>query len=313
MVSLIYPVYPISHIYLIYPIFPIYLISPPMFTNKKIAFIGPGAMAGAMIAGLIRENVASAESIIASGPNQDRMEHLTQRYGIDCTTHNAEAAAQADVIVFSIKPQTLEKVMAELKGHVKPDALVLSIIAGAPIKKISKGLHHDHIVRSMPNTPARIGMGITVWTASETVNDEQKEMARLILSALGSEVFMEEEKYLDMATALSGTGPAYVFMFMEAMMDAGVHLGFPRRVAEQLVIETIQGSVEYYLERQKDRPLHVAGMRNEVTSPGGTTAAAVYFLEKAGFRTAISRAVWAAYERSLELGKDPRAHAPESG
>jgi pyrroline-5-carboxylate reductase len=284
-----------------------------MFTNKKIAFIGPGAMAGAMIAGLIRENVAPADSIIASGPNRDRGDEIHQRYGIHHTTSNVEAASQADVVVFSIKPQTLEKVLAELKGQLRPDALVLSIIAGAPIKKISKGLHHDHVVRSMPNTPARIGQGITVWTASPSVNDMQKEMARLILSALGSEVFMEEEKYLDMATALSGTGPAYVFMFMEAMMDAGVHLGFPRRVAEQLVVETIQGSVEYFLERQKDRPLHVAGMRNEVTSPGGTTAAAIYFLEKAGFRTALSRAIWAAYERSLELGKDPRAHAPESG
>lgn len=284
-----------------------------MFDDKKIAFIGPGAMAGAMIAGLIREKVAPAASIFASGPNLDRITDLHKRYGIHGTTHNAEAVSQADVVVFSIKPQTLDKVLAELKEQIKPDALVLSIIAGAPIKKISKGLKHDHIVRSMPNTPARIGKGITVWTASPTVSEEQKEMARLILSALGSEVFMEEEKYLDMATALSGTGPAYVFMFMEAMMDAGVHLGFPRRVAEQLVLETIQGSVEYYLERQKDRPLHVAGMRNEVTSPGGTTAAAIYFLEKAGFRTALSRAIWAAYERSLELGKDPRAHAPESG
>ncbi|GAB4579173.1 MAG: pyrroline-5-carboxylate reductase [Anaerolineales bacterium] len=284
-----------------------------MFTQKTIAFIGPGAMAGAMIAGLIREKVAPAASIIAAGPNRDRVESLHQRYGIHATTNNIEAASQADVIVFSIKPQTLEKLLTELKGYVKPEALVLSIIAGAPIKKISKGLHHEHIVRSMPNTPARIGKGITVWTASATVSNEQKEMARLILSALGSEVFMEEEKYLDMATALSGTGPAYVFMFMEAMMDAGVHLGFPRRVAEQLVVETLQGSVEYYLERQKDRPLHVAGMRNEVTSPGGTTAAAIYFLEKAGFRTALSRAIWAAYERSLELGKDPRAHAPEAG
>ncbi|HLF88776.1 MAG TPA: pyrroline-5-carboxylate reductase, partial [Anaerolineales bacterium] len=274
---------------------------------------GPGAMAGAMISGLIRENVAPADSILASGPNVERVEELQQRYGIHPYKDNVQAVAQADVVVFSIKPQTLEKVLAELKGKIRPDALVLSIIAGAPIRKISKGLHHDHIVRSMPNTPARIGMGITVWTASASVSEEQKEMARLILGALGSEVFMEEEKYLDMATALSGTGPAYVFLFMEAMVDAGVHLGFPRRVAEQLVIETLRGSVEYFTERQKDRPLHVAGMRNEVTSPGGTTAAAMYFLEKAGFRTAISRAIWAAYERSLELGKDPRAHAPESG
>jgi len=282
-----------------------------MFTNKTITFIGPGAMAGAMIAGLIREKVALAEALIASGPNRERMEQLHQRYGIRSTTHNAEAVSEADVVVFSIKPQTLEKVLAELKGHIRPDALVLSIIAGAPIKKIAKGLHHEHIVRSMPNTPARIGMGITVWTASETVSDEQKEMARLILGALGSEVFMEEEKYLDMATALSGTGPAYVFLFMEAMVDGGVHMGFPRRVAEQLVVETLRGSVEYYLQSLEARPQHLAGMRNEVTSPGGTTAAAMYFLEKAGFRTAISRAIWAAYERSLELGKDPRAHAPE--
>jgi pyrroline-5-carboxylate reductase len=266
-----------------------------------------------MIAGLIREKVAPAESILASGPNPERGRALQARYNIHPFTNNAEAGARADVIVFSIKPQSLDRVLAELKGKIKPDALVLSIIAGVPIKKISRGLHHEHIVRSMPNTPARIGMGITVWTASPSVSDEQKEMARLILAALGSEVFMEEEKYLDMATALSGTGPAYAFLFMEAMIDAGVHLGFPRRVAEQLVVETLRGSVEYFLERQKDRPLHVTGMRNEVTSPGGTTAAAMYFLEKAGFRTAISRAVWAAYERSLELGKDPRAHAPESG
>lgn len=284
-----------------------------MFTNKTITFIGPGVMAGAMIAGLVREKVAPAASLVASGPNWERIEQLRQRYGIHGTVHNVEAVSHADVVVLSIKPQSLDKVLAELKGKIPADALVLSIIAGAPIKKLSKGLHHDHIVRSMPNTPARIGMGVTVWTASSSVTDEQKEMAGLILGALGDEVFMEEEKYLDMATALSGTGPAYVFLFMEAMIDAGVHLGFPRRVAEQLVIETLRGSVEYYLERQKDRPLHVAGMRNEVTSPGGTTAAAMYFLEKAGFRTAISRAIWAAYERSLELGKDPRAHAPESG
>ncbi|MFQ5615734.1 MAG: pyrroline-5-carboxylate reductase family protein, partial [Anaerolineales bacterium] len=206
----------------------------------------------------------------------------------------------------------LDRVLDDLKGAIQPHALVLSIIAGAPIKKIAKGLKHDSIVRSMPNTPARIGRGITVWTASPAVSEMQQEMARQILSALGDEIFMEEEKYLDMATALSGTGPAYVFLFMEAMVDAGVHLGFPRRVAEQLVTETLRGSVEYYLDSSESRPLHLTRMRNQVTSPGGTTAAALYFLEKAGFRTAISRAIWAAYERSRELGKDARTHSPES-
>ena len=134
-------------------------------------------------------------------------------------------------------------------------------------------------------------------------------MTRKILGALGKEVFVEEENYLDMATALSGTGPAYVFLFMEALVDAGVHLGFPRRIAEELVIQTVRGSVDYYQKR--DDPKHLARLRNEVTSPGGTSAAALYYLEKAGFRTAISRAIWAAYERSQELGRGGRSHVPE--
>jgi pyrroline-5-carboxylate reductase len=163
----------------------------------------------------------------------------------------------------------------------------------------------------MPNTPAQIGQGITVWTAAPEVSAEQREMARQILTALGEEVFVEEESYLDMATALSGTGPAYVFLFMEAMVDAGVHLGFPRRLAEQLVAQTLRGSVEFYTTRTD--PLHLAYLRNQVTSPGGTSAAALYYLEKAGFRTAISRAIWAAYERSQELGRDARNKPPDQG
>jgi pyrroline-5-carboxylate reductase len=168
-------------------------------------------------------------------------------------------------------------------------------------------LNHDSIVRAMPNTPAQIGQGITVWTASAAVNDDQLEMARLVLSALGQEVHVEEEYYLDMATALSGSGPAYVFLFMEALIDAGVHMGFPRRIAEQLVTQTILGSVSYY---QKNA-VHPAQLRNQVTSPGGTSAEALYYLEKAGLRTAISRAVWAAFERSQELGKGLNSKPPE--
>ena len=186
---------------------------------------------------------------------------------------------------------------------------MLSIVAGASIEKISRGLDHRMVVRSMPNTPAQIGEGITVWTAASEVSDEQMEMARQILGALGEEVFVEEENYLDMATALSGTGPAYVFLFMEAMVDAGVHLGFPRRIAEQLVAQTVRGSVDFY--QRNEEPVHLARLRNEVTSPGGTSAEALYYLEKAGFRTAISRAIWAAYERSLELGQGGKSHPPE--
>lgn len=276
--------------------------------NKIITFIGPGAMAEAMLSGLIRQNLASPEHLLVSGPRAERGLQLQTRYGVQPFTDNAAAAGQADVVVLSVKPQRLSGVMENLKNSIRPDALVLSIIAGATLRKISRGLGHDLVVRSMPNTPAQIGEGITVWTASSAVTDDQKAVARSILGALGQEVFVEDEHYLDMATALSGTGPAYVFMFMEAMIDAGVHMGFPRRIAEQLVVQTIRGSVDFY----QTNDVHVAALRNQVTSPGGTSAEALYYLEKAGFRTAISRAIWAAYQRSLELGKEQPVHIPET-
>jgi pyrroline-5-carboxylate reductase len=281
-----------------------------LFQNRKIAFIGPGVMAEAMIAGLIRQSVASPDSLLASGPRLERGEELQEMYGIEPYTDNAAAARQADVVVLSVKPQRLERVLIGLRGAIKPSALVLSIVAGASIEKIGDGLGHKRIVRSMPNTPAQIGEGITVWTAAPEVSEDQHEMARQILGALGDEIFVEEEYYLDMATALSGTGPAYVFLFMEAMVDAGVHLGFPRRIAEMLVAQTVRGSVDYYQKRSD--PVHLARLRNQVTSPGGTSAAALYYLEKAGFRTAISRAIWAAFERSQELGRGGKSRSPET-
>ncbi len=271
--------------------------------NKKIAFIGPGAMAEAIIAGLLRKRLAKPENIIASGPREERGAELQKKYGIKTTTDNASAAAHADIVVLSIKPQRLSDVMKGLKS-IQSDALVLSVIAGANIKKLGTGLKHKAIVRSMPNTPGQIGEGITVWTASKEVTEEQQEMARKILGALGQEVFVDDENYLDMATALSGNGPAYVFLFTEALIDAGVHMGFPRRIAEQLVLQTIKGSASYYEQAGR----HPATLRNQVTSPGGTSAEALYYLEKAGFRTAISRAIWAAYQRSVELGKEKPAH-----
>lgn len=271
--------------------------------KKKITFIGPGVMAEAMIAGLLRNKLADAKNIIVSGPHEARGEELHKKYGIKHTTDNSAAIHEADVVVLSVKPQRLTEVMKGLKG-IRPEALVLSIIAGATLKKLGSGLKHKAIVRSMPNTPGQIGEGITVWTASKEVTEEQKEMTRKLLGALGEEVFVEDESYLDMATALSGSGPAYVFLFTEALIDAGVHMGFPRRIAEQLVLQTIKGSASYYQGAAR----HPATLRNQVTSPGGTSAEALYYLEKAGFRTAISRAVWAAYQRSLELGKEKPGH-----
>jgi pyrroline-5-carboxylate reductase len=280
-----------------------------MLSNCTIAFIGPGAMAEGMVAGLIRNNLASPDSLIVAGPRPERGQEFANLYGVRYFSDNAEAAKLAGLLVLSVKPQRLERVLKGLRGSISSEALVLSIVAGAPISKIIAGLAHTRVVRCMPNTPAMIGEGITVWTASPDVSKDQLNLAHIFLTALGEQVFVEEENYLDMATALSGTGPAYVFMFMEAMVDAGVHLGFPRRIAEQLVSQTVRGSVDYY--RKRPDPVHLARLRNEVTSPGGTTAAALYFLEKAGFRTAISRAIWAAYERSQELGRDAKSHPPE--
>jgi pyrroline-5-carboxylate reductase len=275
--------------------------------NKKIAFIGPGVMAEAMIAGLLRKKLAKPENILAAGPRQERVADLSTRYKIETTVDNASAAAQADVVVLSVKPQRLSEVMKGMH-KVQPEALVLSIVAGASIQKISRTLKHQAVVRSMPNTPGQIGEGITVWTASARTSQEQRNVAQKILGALGEEVFVEDESYLDMATALSGSGPAYVFLFTEALIDAGVHLGFPRRIAEQLVLQTIKGSVAFYHHAER----HPATLRNQVTSPGGTSAEALYYLEKAGFRTALSRAIWAAYQRSLELGKEKPIHIPEA-
>jgi pyrroline-5-carboxylate reductase len=269
-----------------------------MFTNTTIGFIGAGNMAEAMIKGILRKELVTAESIFAADPRKDRLAYLVDKYGIRTTTTNRDVAQSADVLVLSIKPQVLPKVMKGINLDVRADALVLSIIAGARISVIVDGLRHASVVRAMPNTPGQFGVGMTVWTSTPHVSEKQQEQARQILQALGKEIWMEDEGYLDMATALSGTGPAYVFLFIEALIDAGVHMGFSRHVAEEMVIQTIKGSVQVVEELGR----HPATLRNMVTSPGGTSAAALYELEKGGFRTILSKAVFAAYQRSKELG-----------
>lgn len=275
-------------------------------TNCRLAVIGAGVMGEAAIHGLLNKKFTIPTCIVASDPLETRLEELARTYGIRIGNDNLAAIRDADVVLLSVKPQMLDKLLTNLSGAIPARALVLSIVAGASVEKLTKGLAHPAVVRAMPNTPAQIGEGITVWTTSAGVDQHQRALASEILAALGQQVFVEEESYLDMATALSGTGPGYVFLFMEALIDAGVHMGFPRRISEQLVTQTMLGSVEYF----KKNALHPAQLRNQVTSPGGTTAEALYYLEKAGFRTAISRAVWAAYERSRELGKGMTAHPP---
>lgn len=270
-----------------------------MFTDKTIAFIGAGVMGESMIRGLLAQQIIKPEQIVASDPWIERLQELEKQYGIHTTPSNTEAAEAGQVVVFSIKPQSLPYVMPEIRGHLRRQDLLLSIIAGAPIKKLADGTAHAAVVRAMPNTPAQIGQGITVWTDTPEVSDAQRQQAKTILGSLGEEIYVDVESYLDMATALSGSGPGYVFIVMEAMIDAGVHLGFSRRIAEQLVFQTMRGSVEYAIQSGK----HVAELRNQVTSPGGTTAEALYHIEKGGLRTVISRGIWAAYERSIALGR----------
>jgi len=268
------------------------------FENKKIAFIGSGVMAEAMIKGLLTKKLLTANQIIAADPREDRGAELVKQYGLHFTADNNEATEQADILVLSVKPQVLTHVVPVVRRSAHTVSMVLSILAGVRIRTIANGLANASVVRAMPNTPAQIGQGITVWTATNEVPPEQREQARLLLGALGEEIYMDDEKYLDMATALSGTGPAYVFLFMEALIDAGVHMGFSRRDAERLVLQTMRGSVEYAIQSGA----HPAQLRNQVTSPGGTSAEAIYHLEKGGLRTVISRAVWAAFQRSITLG-----------
>jgi pyrroline-5-carboxylate reductase len=267
---------------------------------KRLAFIGGGTMAEAMIRGVLDKHLVPPSHIFVTGPRRERRAELTKRFGVKALASNVEAAQGAHIVVLSVKPQILPTVLRELRGKLRADQLVVSIIAGAPLAVLCDGLDHATIVRAMPNTPAQIGMGITAWCATANVERDQRDRAKAILGALGEEIEVEEEGMVDMATALSGTGPTYVFLLMEALVDAGVHLGFSRRVAEELVLRTVEGSAAF--ARRSGR--HLAELRNMVTSPGGTSAAAIYELEKGTMRTVLSRAVYAAFVRTRELGAE---------
>lgn len=266
--------------------------------NQRIGVVGTGAMGEAFVNGLLSSDL-SPDQITASCPRKERAQALAESLKIRTTTSNQEAAKDADIVLLTVKPQALEKAAKSIRDVLNPNCLVISIVAGASLERLSSLLGHSRVVRAMPNTPAQIGHGITVWLPSEGLTQEDLERTEKVFQAVGVAVRAQNEDQLDMSTALSGSGPAYVFLFMEAMVDAGVHLGFPRYLSEQLVTQTVKGAVEYYLHQ----PNHLARLRDAVTSPGGTTAEALYQLEKAGFRTAMSEAIWAAFYRSQELGQ----------
>ena len=279
------------------------------FADIQIAFVGSGVMGEAMIKGLLNQRLLGPEQIIAADPRAERGAELSERYGVRFTTDNSKAAEGSQILVLATKPQVIDAVLPTVRRGAHSADLVVSILAGVKIEKIANGLANASVVRAMPNTPGQIGQGITVWTATPEVPEAGRAQARMLLGALGEEIYMEGEHYLDMATALSGTGPAYTFLFMEAMIDAGVHMGFSRRDAERLVLQTMRGSIEYAAASG----LHPAELRTQVTSPGGTSAEAIYHLEKGGLRTVLARAVWAAYQRSVSLGGGQPAHNPDNG
>ena len=276
-------------------------------SNCRLAFIGCGVMAEAIIAGLLRKKLVGPEQIVGSHPRQARREEMHVKYGVEMYEQNREAVTEttpegpddSSMIVLGVKPQRLHRVLEELKGALVKEQLVVSIVAGAKIETISEELLHASIVRTMPNTPAQIGEGVTAWTASSEVNEQQEAQVCAMLEALGKAVRVENERQIDMATALSATGPTYIFLVMEALIDAGVHMGFSRHVAQELVHQTMLGSVLFARESHK----HPAELRNMVTSPGGTSAEAIYQMEKGSLRTVLSKAVWSAYQRAESLGK----------
>ncbi len=272
--------------------------------NTKLAIIGCGVMAESMIAGLLRKKLVAPEQIVATHPRENRRRELSEKYGIGVGEQNSAAVEAVrkggnSIVALCVKPQRLNKILDELKGVVAPDQIVLSIVAGAKIETISDALNNQKIVRAMPNTPSQIGAGITAWTCTENVSGADQAQIKALLSALGKELYVETENMIDMATSLSATGPTYIFMVMEALTDAGVHLGFSREMAKDLVQETMLGAVLFAMESHK----HPAELRNMVTSPGGTSADAIYQMEKGGLRTVLSKAVYAAYQRAVALGQ----------
>lgn len=280
--------------------------------GTRLSFIGCGAMAEAIIAGLLKKNLVKTEQVVGSHPRKDRREELQKKYWIRIFESNKDAVTfghkqagvnegdqSSSIVILTVKPQRLGTILRELKEAVQADQLVISIVAGARIETIADDLQHGSIVRAMPNTPAQIGQGMTVWTATPEVTEAQQRQIHMIFGALGRELQVEEEKMIDMATALSATGPTYTFLVMEALIDAGVHMGFSRHVAEELVLQTMLGSVLFARESHK----HPAELRNMVTSPGGTSAEAIYQMEKGSLRTVLSKAVWAAYQRAGSLGR----------
>ncbi len=264
----------------------------------RLAFIGGGMMGEAIIAGAIANDVTDSGSISVAEIAAPRRKVLSSKYGVKVTADAAEAASAGDIIVLAVKPQEFATAAAALAGKIGAKQTVMSIMAGVRIETISMLLEHEEVIRAIPNTPSTIGEGMTVWTATPAVKQAARDSVKVLLTVLGKEIYVESEKYVDMATAVSSSGPAYIFLVMEAMIDAAVHIGLRREMAVPMVVQTVLGSARYAQESGR----HVAELRNQVTSPGGTTTEGLLALEEAGLRAAFTEAIEAAYRKAQELG-----------
>ena len=255
-------------------------------------------MGEAMLSAVINKGLSTPENICVADISRERLGYLKNRYNVAVTETSHDAVSNKNAIILAVKPQNLVEVLSDLKGYIQPNQLVISIIAGVKIDTLCQGLEHSSVVRVMPNTPTQVGYGMSAWTTSVEVSNEQKEQARIILEAMGREIYFEDEKYLDMATALSASGPAYFFLLAESLVAAGVEIGLSQQEAEELVSQTMLGSAQ--LMQTSD--VSPAQLRQNVTSRGGTTERALQVFSEAGFSDIVKKAVRAAYERAKELG-----------
>lgn len=256
-------------------------------------------MAEAMIRGLVRGGHIAAERITASAPRFERLDELRTGYGIAVTTDNREVARRADLVVLSVKPQILDKVLREVGDQLRVGTLVISIAAGVDTETIEATVAEGvRVVRAMPNTPALVGAGATAISAGRHASEADLATARAVFDAVGITVVLDES-HLDAVTGLSGSGPAYIFLILEALADAGVKVGLSRRNAQRLAAQTVMGSAKLLLETDE----HPGRLKDMVTSPGGTAIAGLHTLEEGGLRTTLINAVETATKRARELGR----------
>jgi pyrroline-5-carboxylate reductase len=260
--------------------------------------IGTGNMAEALIRGLLAAGVAERPQVIGSDPRAERRREMAERYGIETLSDNSEVARRADILILAVKPQVMTRVLDEIRTHVRPSALVISIAAGIPLAVIEAHLPRVRVVRTMPNTPALVGAGATAIAAGGHATEEDLDAARRIFDSVGMSVTLEESQ-MDAVTGLSGSGPAYMFLIIEALADAGVKVGLSRYNAQALAAHTVLGSAKLLIETNE----HPGRLKDMVTSPGGTAIAGLHTLEAGGLRTTLMNAVEVATNRSRELGE----------